>query len=176
MVSLANVFSLSCFNKIIVEKVARDAVMSESVAEEVFRLSLSADEKIAWHALWVCDVMASLRPELLEGRREQFQKMLLRGDQNGKKRLLLSILFKMSVDKDFSIEVLNKCLDDMVSLRQPPAVCAVAMKLAYKMCLFYPDLMSEFRAILDSMEDDFLPPAVRSTRRNLLKDMRKNNK
>jgi hypothetical protein len=42
------------------------------------------------------------------------------------------------------------------------------MKLAYRMCKFYPELMDEFKATLESMEPDFFKSAVNCVRNRIL--------
>ena len=40
--------------------------------------------------------------------------------------------------------------------------------IAYKMCLFYPELMDELRRILTAMDMEYYSPALRSVRNRIL--------
>ena len=42
------------------------------------------------------------------------------------------------------------------------------MKLAFRMCGFYPELMDEFRRTLEAMEISYYKPAVKCVRNKIL--------
>ena len=42
------------------------------------------------------------------------------------------------------------------------------MKLAFRMCKFYPELMDELKRILEAMEIDYYKPAVKCVRNRIL--------
>jgi len=42
------------------------------------------------------------------------------------------------------------------------------MKLAFRMCQFYPELMGELKRTLESMEIDYYKPAVKGIRARIL--------
>ena len=42
------------------------------------------------------------------------------------------------------------------------------MKLAHRMCQFYPELMDELKRTLEAMEIDYYKPAVKSVRARIL--------
>ena len=44
------------------------------------------------------------------------------------------------------------------------------MKLAFRMCCFYPELMGEFLRTLKAMEIDYYKPAVKGLRAKILKE------
>jgi hypothetical protein len=43
------------------------------------------------------------------------------------------------------------------------------MKLAYRMCKFYPELLAEFKVTLESMETEYYKPAVNCVRSRILR-------
>ena len=45
---------------------------------------------------------------------------------------------------------------------------SISMKLAFRMCQFYPELMDEFRSTLEAMEISYYKPAVKSVRNKIL--------
>ena len=44
------------------------------------------------------------------------------------------------------------------------------MKLAFRMCSFYPELMDELKRTLEAMEIDYYKPAVKGVRSKILND------
>ena len=42
------------------------------------------------------------------------------------------------------------------------------MKLAYRMCTFYPELMDELKRTIEAMEIDYYKPAVKGVRSKIL--------
>ena len=57
-------------------------------------------------------------------------------------------------------DFLDFCLEHMASVGEPPGVQALCMKLAFRMCQFYPELSEELRRTLESMDADSYKPAV----------------
>ena len=72
---------------------------------------------------------------------------------------------KLSVCADF----LDFCLERMTAVDEQLGVQSLCMKLAYRMCRFYPELEGELLRTLQAMEIDYYTPAVRSVRSRILK-------
>lgn len=73
----------------------------------------------------------------------------------------------MEVD-DLRTDFLDFCLDQMKRIEEPPAIQAVCMKLAYRMCRFYPELSAELKRTLETIEIDYYKPAVKCVRNRIL--------
>ena len=65
-------------------------------------------------------------------------------------------------------DFLDFCLEHMASVGEPPGVQALCMKLAFRMCQFYPELSEELRRTLESMDADSYKPAVVSLIKKIL--------
>lgn len=90
-------------------------------------------------------------------------------EKSSVRRLSLSVVERQKMDEsDLRTDFLDFCLDRMASLDEPPAVQALSMKLAFRMCQFYPELADEFKRSVEAMEIDFFTPAVKSVRRRIL--------
>ncbi len=86
------------------------------------------------------------------------------------KRLLLSILEKQKIETlNIDIKFLNYCLDNIISLETPPAIKVLCIKLAYKQCMAYPELLSELKNILEIMEDNMLCPSILCAKKHAMK-------
>ncbi len=56
----------------------------------------------------------------------------------------------------------------MVSIEEFPGVQTLCMKLAYRMCSFYPELMDELKLTLETMAIEYYKPAVKGLRQRIL--------
>ena len=56
----------------------------------------------------------------------------------------------------------------MVSIKEYPGVQTVCMKLAFRMCKLYPELMDELKRTIEEMEIAYYKPAVNSMRNKIL--------
>lgn len=85
------------------------------------------------------------------------------------RRPLLGIVERLRMNKEeLRTDFLDYCFDKMQNPDEAPSVQALCMKLAYKMCKFYPELLEELNRTLLSMEISYYKPAVKSVRRNIL--------
>ena len=83
-------------------------------------------------------------------------------------RLLLSLLERLKFDT-INIKFLDYCLDKLISAKTPCAIRVLCMKLAFKQSTAYPELLSELKIILETMDTHMLNPSVTSSRKNILK-------
>lgn len=133
------------------------------------RFMHNADYRVARIALWTLtkatdDELAQLNDILHE-----FIDLAMQTDNPSVRRLSLNIIERLKMDEDdLRTDFLDFCMAKMTDVGEFSAIQAVSMKLAYRMCLFYPELTDELMRILDTMEPDFYKPAVISTRRRIL--------
>lgn len=85
------------------------------------------------------------------------------------RRALLGIILRLDMRKDdLRTDFLDHCLYKMSDPDEVPSVQALCMKLAYKMCKFYPELMTELKCTLEAMEVSYYTPAVKNVRNKIL--------
>ena len=85
------------------------------------------------------------------------------------RRLTLSIIERLEMTEgDLRADFLDFCMEHMVAGDEFPGVQTLCMKLAYRMCKYYPELMEEFKRIVDAMEIDYYKPAVKGLRAKIL--------
>ena len=84
------------------------------------------------------------------------------------KRLLMSILVKLKFNT-INIKFLDYCFDNIVSAKSPCAIRVLCIKLAHKQSAQYPELLSELKIILESMDNSTLNPSVACAKKNTLK-------
>ena len=71
-------------------------------------------------------------------------------------------------EDDLRTDFLNFCFEHMVSIEEFPGIQTLCMKLAYRMCTFYPELMDELKRTLEAMEIEYYKPAVKCLRKRIL--------
>ncbi len=142
---------------------------------ELFRLISHPEKIISWRAAWACEKLCETSPEWFMEKRKELTTLSLSTPYDGTRRLLLSMLCLLPVEEPISVELLNSCLDRIFDPRHPIAVQAFSIRLAYKLCLTQPELLSELKLCLESEDMEYHPAGIRSTVKNVLKQMRKNN-
>ena len=84
-------------------------------------------------------------------------------------QLTLNIIERLEInDEDLQTDFLDFCLEHMVSIEEFPGVQTLCMKLAYRMCSFYPELMDELKLTLETMAIEYYKPAVKGLRQRIL--------
>lgn len=103
----------------------------------------------------------SIRDELID--------MAISNNNSSIRRALFGIILRLDMkEDDIRTDFLDHCLCKMKDPDEVPSVQALCMKLAYKMCKFYPELMDELRRTLEVMEISYYTPAVKNVRNKIL--------
>ena len=85
------------------------------------------------------------------------------------RRLTLNIIERLKMGEDnLRTDFLDFCFDHMTRLDEFSGIQSLCMKLAFRMCQFYPELSDEFMRTLEAMEIDYYKPAVKGLRRKIL--------
>lgn len=154
-----------------VEQIALYIQENPEAEEEIYRLTYHENDKISWQAWWVCETLVKKGAPWLIEKREEMVQRLGKCCHEGKKRLMLNILYRLPMIHPLPVDLLNFCLDRMLSAEEAPGVQAVCIKLAYEMCKNEPDLLAELYHYLDNAEDGYYSPATRQTRQSILKNI-----
>ena len=85
------------------------------------------------------------------------------------RRLSLNIIERLEMSEDYlRTDFLDFCFEHMIDVKEFPGIQSVCMKLAFRMCKFYPELMDELKRTLEAMEIDYYKPAVKCVRSRIL--------
>ena len=140
------------------------------IKEEIYNLAMERDERIAYNALWILSHFDADAKEWLCPKQDELIEHAIGEQHVGKRRLLLSILNNQSFHEDsLRTDFIDFCISKIPSAIEPYAIRALCMKLAYKQCKFYPELLAELSTCLDMLSQEPLSPALQSTRRNIMK-------
>lgn len=133
----------------------------------LFKLIDDEDDRVAYNALWIISHFNEAHHQWLLSKRCKLLNQLLHEAHPGKRRLLLSVLKNIPITKkNLHIDYLNYCLDKINSM-EPYAIRAWAMKQAFEMCRYYPDLVEELRLRLAILENGELSPGILSAKRQI---------
>lgn len=95
--------------------------------------------------------------------------MAIRCNNSSIRRALFGIILRLDMMKDdLRTDFLDHCLQRMTDPDEVPSVQTLCMKLAYKMCKFYPELLTELKRTLEAMEISYYTPAVKNVRNKIL--------
>ncbi len=138
---------------------------------ELYSLSCDTNPKVAWRATWICEKVSYQYPEWFINKRSELMQRVIHCTNDGTKRCLLNILLHLPPEEPISVEFLNFCLNNMLSPHEPIAIQAQCIKMAYELCKKEPELLREFRHILESAQPAYYSKGVQSTIRNTLKQL-----
>jgi len=142
---------------------------------ELYALVFDDNPKTAWRAAWVCEKISCRIPFWFMDKRSELMRQIMQSTNHGSKRSLLSILLVLPVKEPISVEFLNFCLDRMLSPQEPIAIQALCMKMGLKLCKKEPELLPEYKYLLENAEPEFYSKGVQSVIRNILKRLNSKN-
>ena len=131
--------------------------------------AFSDDYRVARSALW--GLTKASREELsqLQVILDKFINQAMQTDNSSVRRLSLNVVERLKQnEEDLRTDFLDFCFEHMLDVEEFPGIQSVCMKLAFRMCSFYPELMDELKRTLEAMEIDYYKPAVRGVRSKIL--------
>lgn len=138
---------------------------NNSQKEALFELACNSDERVAYNALWVFTHLPKEDVMWLRPKYNILVDMLLRTSHVGHKRLLLTLLEELPLDREeMRGDYLDFCMRNINST-EPYAIRALSLKQAFRQSWFYPELMAELQGEMELMETGELSPGLRSALR-----------
>ena len=131
--------------------------------------AFSLDYRVARSALW--GLTKANREELsqLQVILNDFINQAMQTENSSVRRLSLNIVERLEMkEDDLRTDFLDFCFEHMIDVEEFPGIQSVCMKLAFRMCSFYPELMDELKRTLEAMEIDYYKPAVKCVRNRIL--------
>ena len=133
------------------------------------RYGFSEDYHVARSALW--GLTKASREELsqLQVILDKFIDQAMQTGNSSVRRLSLNVVERLELkEEDLRTDFLDFCFEHMMDVEEFPGIQSVCMKLAFRMCKFYPELMDELKRTLEAMEIDYYKPAVKCVRNRIL--------
>ena len=127
------------------------------------------DYRVARSALWGLTKATNEDLSELQVILNELIDQAMQTENSSVRRLTLNIIERLKMDDgNLRIDFLDFCFEHMVSIEEFPGIQSLCMKLAYRMCTFYPELMDELKRTLEAMEIDYYKPAVKCLRKRIL--------
>ena len=133
------------------------------------RYVFDSDYRVARSALWGLTKAKDEELSELQAILNELTDQAMQTGNSSVRRLTLNIIERVKMDEDdLRTDFLDFCFEHMVSIEEFPGIQTLCMKLAYRMCSFYPELMDELKRTLEAIEIDYYKPAVKSLRKRIL--------
>ena len=133
------------------------------------RYAFDTDYRVARSALWG---LTKAKDEELSELKVIYNELIdqaMQTENSSVRRLSLNIIEKLKMDEDdLRTDFLDFCFEHMVSIEEFSGTQTLCMKLAFRMCTFYPELMDELKRTLEAMEIEYYKPAVKCLRKRIL--------
>ena len=132
------------------------------------RYAFDSDYRVARSALWG---LTKAKNEELSELKVIYNELIdqaMQTENSSVRRLTLNIIEKLKMDEDdLRTDFLDFCFEHMVSIEEFPGTQTLCMKLAFRMCTFYPELMDELKRTLEAMEIEYYKPAIKCLRKRI---------
>ena len=133
------------------------------------RFVFDSDYRVARSALWGMTKATDKELSELQVILNELIDQAMQTENSSVRRLTLNIIERLKIaEDDLRTDFLDFCLEHAVSIEEFPGIQTLCMKLAYRMCSFYPELMDELKRTLEAMEIDYYKPAVKGLRKKIL--------
>ena len=156
-------------NEVDAQAVYREVEQSGDFLDFARRFMHSDDERVTRNAFWTLTKATDKELSQLQPILNELMDLALTTSSSSVCRLSLNIIERLRMEEDdLRTDFLDFCLEHMADADELPGIQSISMKLAYRMCKFYPELLAEFKATLESMEPDFFKPAVNCVRNRIM--------
>ena len=133
------------------------------------RYAFSEDYRVARSALWGLTKASKEELSQLQVILDKFIDQAMQTENSSVRRLSLNVIERLKMDEnDLRTDFLDFCFEHMMDIEEYPGIQSVCMKLAFRMCKFYPELIDELKRTLEAMEIDYYKPAVKCVRNRIL--------
>ena len=131
--------------------------------------AFSEDYRVARSALWGLTKASKEELAQLQVILNELINQAMQTENSSVRRLSLNIIERLEMsENDLRTDFLDFCFEHMIDVEELPGIQSVCMKLAFRMCKFYPELMDELKRTLEAMEIDYYKPAVKCVRSRIL--------
>ena len=133
------------------------------------RYVFDSDYRMARSALWGLTKATDKELSELQVMFNELIDQAMQTENSSVRRLTLNIIERLEMNEDdLRTDFLDFCFEHMVSIEEFPGIQTLCMKLAYRMCTFYPELMDELKRTLEAMEIEYYKPAIKGLRKRIL--------
>ena len=129
------------------------------------------DYRVARSALWGLTKASKEELSQLQVIFDELIEQAMRTENSSVRRLTLNIVERLEMNEDnLRTDFLDFCFEHMLDVDEFPGIQSICMKLAFRMCKLFPELMDELKRTLEAMEIDYYKPAVKCVRNRILSE------
>jgi len=151
------------------QEIYQDVKASGDFLGFAHRYAFSQDYLVTRSALWGLTKASKDELSQLQVILNEFIEQAMKTDNSSVRRLSLNIVERLEMSEDdLRTDFLDFCFEHMMDVEEYPGIQSVCMKLAFRMCSFYSELMDELKRTLEAMEIDYYKPAVKCVRNRIL--------
>lgn len=133
------------------------------------KYAFDEDYKVARSALWGLTKAKDHELSQLQVLFNELIEQAMHTENSSVRRLTLNIIERLPMnEEDMRTDFLDFCFEHMVKGDEFPGVQTICMKLAYRLCKPYPELIDELKRTLEDMEIEYYKPAVKGIRNKIL--------
>lgn len=127
------------------------------------------DYHVARSALWALTKGTDKELSVLQPMLHEFIDLAMSTENSSVRRLSLNLVERLEMtEDDLRTDFLDFCFEHMVDIEEFPGIQTLCMKLAYRMCQFYPELMDELKRTIEAMQIEYYKPAIKGLRTKIL--------
>ena len=133
------------------------------------RFMYDEDGRVARNALWILTKATDQELSELQVMLDELINLAMTTEHSAVRRLSLNLVERLKMNEEnLRTDFLDFCFERMMDVEEFPGVQSISMKLAFRMCQFYPELMGELNRTIKAMQIEYYKPAVRSVRSRIL--------
>ena len=121
--------------------------------QHVFEVIRSKNQKDAMRASWLLSHLWDRSPQLLRPFQHELTELLFQTDSDSVRRNILRILDGMPVNESDMGNLIDVCMQWMLSENHAIAVRCNAMQILFRICQVEPDLSGEVKACILALND-----------------------
>lgn len=140
-----------------------------NLADFCLRFLYDENYQVTRNALWGLTKANDKESKQLQPLLTELTELALNTNNSSIRRLSLTLLLRLEIhEENLRTDFLDFCFEHMVAIEEFPGIQTNCMKLAFRMCKFYPELQDELKRTIEGMEIEYYKPAVRSLRTKIL--------
>ena len=148
---------------------AQSAAASEASTRALIAQLHDSNPVVARNAAWALTHFTDEQLLAILPMQSEFIDLAISTDNSSLRRLVLNVIERQGIEfENMRTDFLDFCIDHMTAPTEAPGIQSLCMKLAYRMCSYYPDLLLEFRYTLLMMEEGYAT-SVSTLRNKFLK-------
>ncbi len=156
-----------------IKELAHQSQLSPDLTAQIVDNIFDGDPVLARNSAWVMTHFTNEQIDALQDRQNEFIDVILSTENTSLRRLLLNIVERQKFAEDsLRTDFLDFCLEDMASASEMPGIQCLCMKIAYRQCCFFPELLHEMAERLSIMQNGYATSTM-GLRKKMLKKIEK---